>query len=206
MLVNANANAIDNVNAQDNAPDLSPITDSSGVIVRDGTRDDWPLLRAAFIRVYGKGERPHDYKDELGPRLRSPYGVAVPLSVLHMKLDMLLNSPEWKLIVACPSFAQSEIMGMLLYKTTIRNPRFRDIGWLTVKPQWQRKGIATALMKLANLEPSTSIMLNCAFWYPDICERVAPRLGYNMQFRPYIPDVALYSMVNDRSNSGDSNT
>lgn len=188
-------------------PGSGSVEESHYVIVRDGTQEDWPLLHSAFIHIYGKGEanRPSDVTGFYGSKARrTPHGIATPVHVLRAKLDMLLHSPEWKLSVACPNFQPSEVLGMVLYKHKLHNPLRREVGWLTVKPQWQRKGVARELLRVAGLTPCIDNQIqtiDCAFWLPEICEVLAPKFGYRLRFRPYLPDVALYSMIEAQQNA-----
>ena len=179
------------------------------VMVRDGTQEDWQLLHSAFLHIYGRGET--STKDgalsSFGSKARrTPHGIATPVHVLRAKLDMLLHSPDWKLLVACPNFQPNEVIGMVLYRHKLRNPLRREVGWLTVKPKWQRKRVASELLRVAGLTPCIDNQIqtiDCAFWLPEICEVLAPKFGYRLRFRPYLPDVALYSMIEAQQQKGE---
>lgn len=165
----------------DNASDSNVDTDST-VIIRNGGIDDCPLLYEAFFRVYGSSE--------------SWYGRHTPHRILRAKMEQLLEAPHWRFLVACPSHEPTEIMGMLVYCPPQGFSKRFQVGWVTVKPNWQRQGIARALFTHAGMVPPMEI--DCAFvmrsLLPSNGEALA-RHRFKIYFKPYIPDIALYNTI-----------
>lgn len=162
---------------------------SSPVIVRDSRDTDWPLLFVSFANHYIKNPD-------------SVYGYRTPPHTLIDKLEQFRRSPNWKLSVAASGFDDNEILGFMLYRHTpfiIPNRQANSpgsnpaIAWITVKPIYQRRGVATALLKVAKFPKGD---IDCAFLLPQVAE-LAKRHGYNLHFRPYLSEVELWNELND---------
>ncbi len=166
--------------------------------MRDGRASDWPLLCTSFANYYCKN--PGSY-----------YGYRVPPHTLVTKLEQFRDSPDWKLIAACPDSNHDEVMGMLVYRYQNNNNRNPALAWITVKPLYQRKGVAKALLQHAGVKSGD---VDCAFLLQNVVNR---RLSYKnsteiesweflgvltdwarqhrltLRFRPYLPDVELWN-------------
>ncbi len=158
----------------------APLDDTTTphVIVRDGRQSDIALLCSSFANIYSSK--------------RSHYGYCVPPQILVNKLEILINSPRWKLLVAAPSTADDEVMGMLLYRPITRATPWQTVAWVTVKPLWQRKGIAKALFAVAKLIRGD---VECAFLIEDDVMRWSEQHGYTLLFRPYLPEVEMWTAL-----------
>lgn len=178
----------------------STLDEKAKIILRDGQDDDWPFLYNNCQLTYASSSR-----------RKSPFAFGTPFQVLSAKLDMLRFSPAWKLTVACPDYEPTEILGLCLYRHKPRPNRehLRDLGWLFVKPDYRNKGVGTALLNVANLASSSSYInnnrtphditptINCAFMMPEALRFLDGR-GFDVVFRPYIPDAALWETIQQR--------
>lgn len=167
---------------------------SSSILLRNGKVEDYPLLREAFLFSYA--------------HRNSWYGSSTPVKLLRIKFDAILDSPNWQQLIACPGEdSQDEIMGALIWRPALNEEsakrvnsyirNFPQVAWLTVKPTYQRKGVAKALLKATNLNPPC--IIECAFVMPDIHKK-AIELGYQLRFKPYLPDIELLSQAKGLDN------
>lgn len=171
----------------DNSNTQAPASDT-GVLIRDGRQGDWALLLTSFANIYSTR--------------KSYYGYRVLPRILVDKLEAFLKHPEWKLITACDSSATDEIMGMVVYRATnAGQPYARPaIAWMTVKPVWQGKGIGRALLKATGIGPG---QVDCAFMIPSVAQWMTDK-GYTLRFRPYMPEVAMWEMIQRKMESHES--
>lgn len=124
------------------------------------------------------------------------------------KLEQFRTAPNWKLITACPSTNHDEVMGMLLYRDDASIPP--AVAWITVKPIYQHKGVAKALIKHSGIPKGE---IDCAFYLSTVTNRKgtptdkffeplgnikdwAAKLGFRLNFKPYLPDVELWNELN----------
>lgn len=172
-----------------NVVDTNNDVDASAlaVVIRNGKAEDCPLLYDVFFNIYG------------GPN--SVYGRSTPHRILRTKMEQLLEAPDWRFLVACPQHEQTEIMGMLVYCPPTRYNKRYQVAWVSVRPHWQRQGIARALFKFAGMIPPMD--LDCAFltreMLPKQGEQIA-RHGFKVYFKPYLPDIALLNTIIARDN------
>lgn len=145
------------------------------VVVRVGRPQDWPLLCKSFAKHYIANSQ-------------SYYGYGVPPHTIITKLEQFRDSPAWRLLVACPSTDEDEVMGMLLFRIATHENERQAAAWITTKPLYQRKGVANALIKVAGIVKGE---IGCAFLLPHIAKLAQPK-GYVLRFRPYLPDVELW--------------
>lgn len=147
----------------------------SPIVIREGCRDDWHWLSSRFAIEY------HSAAPARG----------VPVRVLISKLEALLEAPDWRLIVCVPADEPTEILGALLYRPPTDPDWMQRAAWMQVKPEWRRRGVATALLKDAKMRPG---QVHCAFLPPEVGKAADPK-GWRLRFRPYLPDIAVWERL-----------
>src|SRR5215831_3050958 len=135
------------------APNSTQLVERVEISIRSGRDTDWPLFASAFCNVY-VNRRPQRNLNgaKIWPNRICVYSFGTPPHILANKLEALTKAPNWRLIVACPKWDDDEIMGAFLYKERSSSKR-QTAGWITVKPKYQKRGVARALFNFSGFKP-----------------------------------------------------
>jgi GNAT superfamily N-acetyltransferase len=105
-------------------------------------------------------------------------------NIAAAKMGVLLDS--WHTAVAEAEGVPGEILGFLVYRDR------GMLGWLYVKQQYRRHGIARALLAHADCWPGS---VDVAFFSPHAAA-LAKEHGHVLRWRPYAPDTELEAWLN----------
>jgi hypothetical protein len=179
----------DNDNEHLERPKKSDLASVSPVCIRKGTSKDFAIIRTDVLNALTSHA--------------SWFAHRVNKRILRAKLDALLLSPRWQLLVCCPIHEPIEVMGAILYRMPATAeqlerakenppitalPLYPQLAWIFALPKYRRIGVATALLKHAGLADATEI--ECAFMMPGMLKRLFGN-RVSLRYKPYLPDCEI---------------
>lgn len=145
-----------------------------------------PFVTDAFVRKFS----------------RTPQAAGVSGTVLASLLEPLLN--EWQALIAAPQDDPDTYLGFVLFEEKRRDRPNPVVAYVYVVEEWQRHGIARALLTAAGVKAGTKaapLEVHSPFNAQRICEggpavsALCDAKGLTFRWRPYLPlQVQLDSM------------
>ena|ERR1700690_1982495 len=131
------------------------------------------------IRPGTTADHPHVYDSFANNYRHSPHAKNTSDRLIKWSIGLLLNSPAWRLTIACHAATPDEVCGWVLWAG-------RAVAWLHVDPPYRRHGFARALMNSIGVTggeihtPFVPHRTEVAANFPMFCESK----GYRLRMRP----------------------